>query len=354
MKAFDFKPKTCMETEIFEQPKILQKILESYVVGNDIEINLPQSTKKIVLVASGSSYHCARFSADMFGQIAEIEARAIYSSEFLLKPIVPHEEGTLYIFITQSGETSDTLRAARKAKQLEMTCMCITNTENSSIWQISDYQMNCYAGVEKSIAATKSLTAQILCLYLVALKFAKSKEMETEQYIENIKSLPECINKTFEIFGNVKQLAKFLKKYSNIVITADGISYAIAKEAALKIKETSYLNVSANILGEFMHGHVAVLNNKCALLYISASGVSYSAAKNLEKIKKDYNPPIGIIGKSNNRLTPNFNIYLDFNDLMLNMFSNLVIIQYLAFEIARRLKKNVDKPKGLQKVVKEV
>ena len=102
-----------------------------------------------------------------------------------------------------------------------------------------------------------------------------------------------------------------------------------------------------------MHGHVAILSNKIPLIYISASGVSYSAAKNLAKIKQDYNPPIYIIGRSHERITPNFNITIDNESPVLRMFSNAVVIQLLALFIANKLGRNVDKPKGLVKVVKE-
>ena len=100
--------------------------LASYADGNDI--------RKIVIVASGSSYHCARFAADLFGSIANIEARAIYSSEFLLKSVVPSSNDILYIFITQSGETSDTNSALNKAKECGMRTLCITNRKDSTIW----------------------------------------------------------------------------------------------------------------------------------------------------------------------------------------------------------------------------
>lgn len=355
MENFLNKHKTSMELEIHEQPEILSKILESFIDKDDnILIDIPEETTKIVLVASGSSYHCARYAADLFGQVSNLEARAIYSSEFLLKPKIPIDNGILYIFITQSGETSDTLRAANRAKQLDMKIMCITNKENSTMWDLADYKINCHAGEEKSIAATKSFSAQMLCVYLVALKYAQVKNSNIADRITVLKTLPDVIKETFELHKKIKSLAKFLKKYSSLIITADGISYALAKEASLKIKETSYLNVNANILGEFMHGHVAVLNNKCALIYVSASGVSYSAAKNLEKIKKDYNPPICIIGRSHERIVPNFNITINNEDSTIRMFSNAVVIQLLALEIALALGRNVDKPKGLQKVVKEV
>ena len=113
-------------------PTETQKILNEYVANDgNISFEMPNDIQKVVLVASGSSYHCARFGADLFGKVANVSARAIYSSEYLLKPKAPDEEDILYIFITQSGETSDTLRAAKRAKQMNMKIACITNNNKS-------------------------------------------------------------------------------------------------------------------------------------------------------------------------------------------------------------------------------
>lgn len=349
------KNETSMEQEIRQQPEILEQILKNYMAPDKfIIINAPTKIDKVVLIASGSSYHCARFAAEIFGEIAEIEARAIYSSEFLLKKIVPHDKNILYIFITQSGETTDTLSALNKAKQLGVKTMCITNKENSTAWLTADYRVNCHAGEEKSIASTKALTAQMLCVYLLALKYAQMKKLDIQKHYENLKELPHVIEDSIALECKIKPFAKFLAKYKNIIVTADGISYALAKEACLKIKETSYINVMSHILGEFMHGHLAVLNNKCVLIYISAEGLSYSTLKNFEKIKKDYNPPICVIGKSDERIKTTFNLDLEVEDSILKMFSNAVIIQLLALRIAEKLNKNIDKPKGLKKIVTEV
>lgn len=345
-----------MEEEIFQQPQILSYILQNYVAPDGyIILNAPVKVEKIVLVASGSSYHCARLAAEIFGEIAEIEARAIYSSEFLLKKIVPHDKNVLYIFISQSGETTDTLSALNKAKQLGVKTMCITNKENSTAWTTADYRINCHAGEEKSIASTKALTAQMLCLYLLAVKYAQIKKMDVAERIKQLRRLPEIVENTLDLEDKIKPFARFLSKYKDILITADGISYALAKEACLKIKETSYINVMSHILGEFMHGHLAVLNNKkSVLVYVSSGELSYSTMKNMEKIKRDYNPPICIIGTSNDRIKSTFNIDLDIEDNILKIFSNAIIIQLLALKIAERLNRNVDKPKGLKKVVTEV
>lgn len=345
-----------MEAEIFQQPEIINLILKNYVAPDGfIILNAPTKIDKIVLVASGSSYHCARLAAEVFGEIAEIEARAIYSSEFLLKKIVPHDKNVLYIFITQSGETTDTLSALNKAKQLGVRTMCITNKENSTAWMTADYRINCQAGEEKSIASTKALTAQMLCLYLLALKFAQLKKMDIKNHLDQLKKLPDIIEYSLNLEDKIKPLARFLSKYKNILITADGVSYALAKEACLKIKETSYINVMSHILGEFMHGHLAVLNNrKSVLVYVSSGELSYSTIKNLEKIKRDYNPPICIIGTSSDRIKSTFNVDLEVEDEFLKLFSNIVIIQLLALKIAEKLNRNVDKPKGLKKIVTEV
>lgn len=349
---FNNKPKSSMEQEIFEQADVLENLLNIHVNNDNILFEIPDDIRKIVIVASGSSYHCARYCADLFGNLAAIEARAIYSSEFLLKAAVPHENDILYVFITQSGETSDTNSALKKAKELGMRTLCITNKKGSTIWEASDFQIDCHAGEEKSIAATKSLSTQMLCCTLLVLKFASQKGIDITNYLNGLKLISSHIKEAYALKPKIKEIAKFLAKYKNIVITADGISYAIAKEASLKIKETSYINVYSNILGEFMHGHVAVLNNKPAFVHISVNELSYTAIKNLNKIKEDYNPPLCVIGCSNEKINPKFNIDINCESKILKSFCIVVIAQILALEIALALGRNVDKPHGLNKVVK--
>lgn len=353
---FKKQNKTNMELEIIEQSKIIPYILMKYInpETGEIKIDLPENITKIVLVASGSSYHCARFAVDLLEKFSKIESRAIYSSEFLLKNVIPHDENTLYIFITQSGETSDTLKSVEKVKTLSnLPTLCITNNENSTIWQKCDYKVACYAGLEHGIAATKSFTSQMLCLILISLKLVENLHgtEATNVYKKSLFSLPGIIEKAIAKRDEIKKLAKMLAKEHLIVITADGISYSLAKEAALKIKETSYKNISAAILGEFMHGHVAVFNNKGVLVYIAVDSISKRSVANLNKIKSDYNPKLVIIGPSSDEIKPNYNINVECENEIQQMFANVLICQQIALETALRLKRNVDHPKGLQKVV---
>ena len=353
MLFFNKRKKSCMEREILEQSKISQDILNAYInKDGKINIETPSNINRIIIVASGSSYHCARYAAELFGSISKIEARAVYSSEFLLEETIAHQDGILYIFVTQSGETTDTNSALEKAKEFGVNTLCITNKENSTIWNASEYKIACLAGEEKSIAATKSFISQLLCSTLLALKFAQDKGFDTYDYILELKTIPSYINSTYELQPKIKQLARYLSKFKNIVITADGISYAIAKEASLKIKEPSYINVYSNILGEFMHGHVAILNNKPAFIHISINELSYTAIKNLNKIEEDYNPPLCIIGCSNVKINPKHHINIDCESDIVKSFCIVVIAQLLALETAKALGRNVDKPHGLNKVVK--
>ena len=353
---FSRSKKTNMELEIFEQTSIIPYILMKYIdsESGEIKLNLPDNIRKIVIVASGSSYHCARFAVDLVEKISKIETRAIYSSEFLLKNLIPHDENTLYVFITQSGETSDTLKSIERVKrETNLPTLCITNVENSSIWNACDYQVACYAGTENGIAATKSFTSQMLCLILISLKLIENIEPEnvTKTLKDSLFNLPPVIESALDKRDEIKALAKHLAKENTIVLTADGISYSLAKEGALKIKETSYKNISAAILGEFMHGHVAVLNNKATLIFISVDKISERSVNNLNKIKKDYNPTIVIIGNSDERIKPSFHIDVESENEIQQLFANVVILQLLALETALKLKRNVDSPKGLHKVV---
>ncbi len=354
---FKSKQKTNMEQEIVEQTKILPYILMKYInpETGEIKLDLPENISKIVLVASGSSYHCARFAVDLVEKISKIETRAIYSSEFLLKNLIPKDENTLYIFITQSGETVDTLKSVERVKSSSnLPTLCITNCEDSSIWKMCDYKVACFAGVENGIAATKSFTSQMLCLILISLKLVEKfhGESHTEVYKESLNNLHKILEEALSKRSEIKKLAKKLAKEDVVIITADGISYSIAKETALKIKETSYKNISAAILGEFMHGHVAVLNNKkSSLIYISVDEIKERSISNLKKIKEDYNPRLIVIGKSDSRLEPDFNISVECENEIQQLFANVLISQQLALEIALELKRNVDSPKGLHKVV---
>lgn len=345
-----------MENEIFEQPSILKDLISRYITPeNYILINLPLNIKKVVLIASGSSYNCAYITAEMLKDIANCDAECVYSSEFEMNKKIPVPDDILYIFISQSGETSDTLHALKQVSGRTDKIFCVTNNEDSTLWQMSNFRMLTYAGKEFSIASTKAMGAQLFCLYLLVLKIMYSKNIDIQPELTHINNLPVFMENLLSDLSQLKQVAKKLAQYNSISILGSREFYAMGKEGALKIKETSYSNTNAYPQGEFMHGHLAVLNQKAALISLIDKRHESLCIKNLKKIKEDYKPYIVTISSCDSDPVldklANHNFKLEADSLIFTMFGTLLIMQLLALEIAKKLKKNIDRPIGLRKVV---
>lgn len=346
--------KTNMEIEILEQPGVIEKLIKKYMVKDGfINIDLPENISKIALVASGSSYHSATIAANFLRNSVHIEAQSYYASEFSLaeNPVV--DSSTLYIFISQSGETSDTNKSLDKVRKKTNKTLAITNTKDSTLYNNAYYKVLSYAGVEKSIASTKALSAQLFCLYLIAAKIMQRNDMPTDDIVYQLKKVPECIRKAYSFKDTIKSYSDKLENYENAAILASGMFYPLAKEGALKIKETSYINTTAYPTGEFLHGHIAILNKRCAVIVI-INNLNAEFTKNvINNIRTNYKSDLFIIsaipvhyGENDTTISVNTGFDIDF------MFTTLVILQLLAFETAIKLNNNVDKPTGLTKVVK--
>ena len=342
---------TSMEKEIFEQPRVIKNLIAQYV-ESDFDFSVNMKIKKVKFVASGSSYHCALLGVQLFHKFTNLDADSFYSGEFMLNESVNADEDTLYIFISQSGETYDTLECLKKIKKTKAQTLCITNSENSALYNLCDVKLLSTAGKEESIASTKALSAQLFCLALLALKYGRAGYYDE---IEAIKTLPDKIE---EILSRQKELNKIVnafKKSKSAVLLGSKECYALAKEGALKIKETSYINTGAYPMGEFLHGHVAVLNKKIPVISSLTPDNYYSQLRVIRKIRQDYNPFIITIGTNKNEIDiktlSNISFDIEESNYIIRMFLILVVYQELAFKTATALKMNVDKPKGLKKVV---
>ncbi|MDD3237953.1 MAG: SIS domain-containing protein [Candidatus Gastranaerophilales bacterium] len=348
--------KTNMELEIQEQPDIVTHLIENYITPeNYILINLPLKIKKVILIASGSSYHCAYATAELLKDLAHCDAECVYSCEFNYNPNLDVNRDTLFIFISQSGETSDTLAALKEVAKKTDNILCITNHEDSTIWQLSNYKINTLAGIEMSIASTKALCAQLMCCYLLVLKIMYSKNIDITLELKQINNLPALLNDVISKKEQIKEIAKKISKFQNLIILGSREFYALAKENALKVTETSYINSVAYPQGEFMHGHLAVLNQKAALISFIDEENQDLYLNNLRKIKEEYNPYIvSVTGKN---IRPDIDEIADFafknnaESKIFNIFGTLLFAQLVALEIAKALHRNIDRPIGLKKVV---
>lgn len=342
-----------MKKEILEEPKVIENLISNYITeDNQINIDVPDKIDNVVIVASGSSYNCAAIAAPLFNEFANIPCQYEYSSEFIFQKKHFITSDSLYIFVSQSGETSDTLHALRKIKKEGVKTMCITNAKDSSMWNLCEYTILSDAGEEKSVASTKALTAQIFCALLVIFKIVSKKGADISGYVNTLKRLPEYLENG-KTSPNAMKAAKLISEYNNIAVLGNKNYYPVAKEGALKMKETCYLSVMAYPFGEFMHGHVAVLNQKSLVIAIIDEENVEFARRNLEKIRKEYSPKIVCITSVEDFAAGDINIYIKTKRKIKAIFGALLTLQLIACEMANILDKNPDSPKGLSKVVKD-
>ncbi len=348
------KQTSIMQKEIFEEPSVIKKLTETYITSDgNININLPEKISNIVIVASGSSYNCAAIACPLVIEYADIPCDCEYSSEFVLQKKHFVTNDSLYIFVSQSGETSDTLNAIKTIKKEGVKTLCITNAKDSTMWKLCDYQILSDAGEEKSIASTKALTAQIFCSILVILKILSQRGTDISGQINTMRRLAAYLERIIMDSDKIKDAAKVIAQYKNISILGNKNYYPVAKEGALKMKETCYLNVMAYPFGEFMHGHVAVLNQTSIVIAIIDEENAAFAQRNLEKIRKNYSPKIICITSVQEVKAGDINIYIKTKRKTKAIFGSLLTLQLIACTMADILDKNPDSPKGLTKVVKD-
>lgn len=346
------KKQTEMEKEILEQSQKLGDLVSKYVQNYVVTLDMPLIVRDIKIVASGSSYNCAQISKKFFEKIADVPTSVEFSGEFLSDLSKQIDTNSLYFFISQSGETFDTLNAANLAKEKGAKTVAIVNNDNSTLYNLCDYKMNINTGVENSIAATKSFSASILALYLCAVKIGQNKLKDVASYLNNINELAQNIASLPENIKNIDKAADFLSKRKNFPVVGQGINYEIAREAALKIRETSYIDVNAYSMGEFVHGHIAVLNKIDTLIEILSGDISEFELKNFNRIKDNYKPKSVVI--TDNKENLDAKIFVEFprfEDEISITLAKVFIIQLLALKIALKLKRNVDSPQGLSKIV---
>lgn len=258
-----------MLKEMYEQPKTVRDTFRSRIKEHSIEIeelNMSEeevlALSKIHIVACGSAYHAGVSGKYVLEGLARIPVEVDLASEFRYRdPIL--EEGALVIVISQSGETADTLAALREAQKRGAKVLGIVNVVGSSIAREADNVMYTWAGPEIAVATTKAYSAQLIALYLLAMKFAfvkkKISQQEMDEMLADLKKLPEQIEL---LLANKKKIQKFANRYvaaKDIFFIGRGIDYAISLEGSLKLKEISYVHSEAYAAGELKHGTISLI-----------------------------------------------------------------------------------------------
>ncbi len=355
-----------MMKEIHEQPSIIRNLLSGKIADLEQPLYLPEvnlnvenikNLNRIQIIACGTSLHAAMVGKYILEDFCGIAVDVEPSSEYIYRKTVT-DEHTLVIGVSQSGETADTITAVKQSKERGSHILIITNRPDSTMAREADSLISVCAGIEVSVAATKSYMAQLVSFYLLALYMAEIKgSMEKETLVKLKKDLIKLPEKADEILSHenvVKACARTYANAKNFVYIARGINFPTALEGALKLKEISYINATGYPAGELKHGPIAMLDETLPVLSIMMKGKVYDKIlSNSEEAKARDAKMIALTNSTDEKLDDLFDniIRIPETDEYLSPILAIIPLQLLAYYIAEFLGKDVDQPRNLAKSV---
>ncbi|QWU80530.1 glutamine--fructose-6-phosphate transaminase (isomerizing) [Campylobacter novaezeelandiae] len=344
-----------MEKEIYEQSRVLSEVLMGRVNGDEVIFDELENEdlsdiNEITLCACGTSYHAALASAYLFERIAKIKAKVEIASEFRYREAII-SKNSLFIVISQSGETADTLEALKIAKEKGARTFAVCNVDNSSIVRLAHLSLLTRAGIEKGVASTKAFATQVLTLWMLAIFMAQKKNQNLNDEIKALLHIPNCVVVTQKLHDKIHRISKrYLDGHGFFYIGRD-VFYPLALEGALKLKELSYLHAEGYPAGEMKHGPIALADSKLYTIALMPKNMLYEKTKsNVEElIARD--STLLSISPLEFDLSDDFIRTTEQEHYMCEFFEMMLITQLLAMEISIRLGNDVDMPRNLAKSV---
>ncbi len=355
-----------MLKEIYEQPRAITDTLNGRLRNGDVVFEKEfvfknedlEKIKRIVIVACGTSWHAGLIGEFMFEELAKIPTEVEYASEFRYRHSLL-EENTLVIAISQSGETADTIAALKEAKKSNVKTLVICNVVGSSLTRIADGTIHTRAGPEIGVASTKAFTTQLVVLYLITILLSKIRKTLNKEQIESmtngIRKIPLQMQSVLDEDDEILKCAELYYNKTNALYLGRGVNFPIASEGALKLKEVSYIHAEGYPAAEMKHGPIALIDKNMPVLFIAPHDV-YTYTKvlgNIEEVKARGGIIIAIATEGDKEI-PKKSKHIIFIPKTLYTLSSILAIvplQLLAYHIAVKLLRNVDKPKNLAKVV---
>lgn len=355
-----------MLKEIHEQPDVIRNVLSGklYNIDEPISLKEVQLTKetlknlnRIQIIACGTSMHAAMVGKYIIEDFCNIAVDVEASSEYIYRKTVT-DKNTLVIGVSQSGETADTLTAIKQSKAKGSHALIITNRPDSAMAREADSLVPINAGIEVSVAATKSYTAQLISFYLLAIYMAEVKESMSLEALTELKKelvvLPQKVETILAHKEDIQRCAKAFASTKDFIYIARGINFPTALEGALKLKEISYINATGYPAGELKHGPIAMLDETMPVLSILMNGKVYEKIlSNAEEAKARNAKMIALTNSSDEKLDELFDFILKVprvNELLSPVIA-MIPLQLLAYYIAEFLGKDVDQPRNLAKSV---
>lgn len=354
-----------MLKEIFEQPKGISETINRRLDENGMikldGISLTREEldrfSKIYIVACGTAYHAGLVGKTIIEKFAKIPVEVDVASEFRYRdPLV--DENTLFIAISQSGETLDTLAALREAKRKGARILSVVNVVGSSVARESDDVFYTWAGPEIAVASTKAYTTQLTCMYLLGLYMGLERGTITEdfyrEFIRELSVIPEKLEGYLKKTGEIEALAKILYNRDQVFFIGRGLDSSIAYEGSLKLKEISYINSFAIAAGELKHGTIALMEPGTLVLALATQDFLYEKMiSNIQEIKARGAHVLSIAKEGNRAIEAQSNevIYIPPCRDELTPLLSVVPLQLFSYYVAKERGCNIDKPKNLAKSV---
>ncbi len=354
-----------MIKEIHEQPKGIQETLlrrldkDNNIVLDGIKLTKEdlENINKVYIVACGTAYHAGLVGRFAIEKFAKIPVEVDVASEFRYRdPFV--DDKTLFIAISQSGETLDTLAALREAKRKGARILSVVNVVGSSVARESDDVFYTWAGPEIAVASTKAYTTQLIAMYLIALHMANTKgTLEREGYeniISDLKLMPEKVQKILDDYTKIQHLADAQFNNESVFFMGRGVDVNVAHEGSLKLKEISYINSFAIAAGELKHGTIALIDDGTLVIALATQDRLYEKMlSNIQEVRARGAYVVGVAKEGNTEMEKTADIVLYIPDVMdeLSPILSVIPLQLVSYYIAVARGCDVDKPKNLAKSV---
>jgi len=354
-----------MEKEIFEQPTALENAMrgrfsEDQSTANFGGLNLtPADFRQIdrfLFCACGTAWHACLVAEHLIERFARVPVEVDYASEFRYRN-VPLRGNTLFVVVSQSGETIDTLAALREAKRKGYVTTAICNVVGSTIARESDGGIYQHAGPEIGVASTKAFTSQILIAALFALYVSRMRDMSFSdgvQYVQALKQAPDLVRKVLEQAPHIKDIAKRYAHHHDFLFLGRLSLFPIALEGALKLKEISYIHAEGYPAAEMKHGPIALISENCPTVFFAPRGeIFQKVVSSIQEIKARRGNTIVITTEGCEfpaGLTDEVITIPDCHEAVLPILA-AVPVQLLSYYIAAELGRDVDKPRNLAKSV---
>jgi glucosamine--fructose-6-phosphate aminotransferase (isomerizing) len=347
-----------MLKEIHEQPSLIEKLTELYLAGDGLEQLKELASfvpKNIHLAACGTALHAGLVIKNFFEKYNKIRVLSDYASEFRYKPLVLRDD-ELGLFISQSGETADTLACQELCANEGLKTYSIVNVEGSTLFRNCDENLMIHAGVEIGVASTKAFTQQVLTGYL--LSKAISSDLKDVNECEKIKTefltLSSRVSEILTRTDEIKKIAQEIYQHNGFIFTGRGEEFPIALEGALKLKEIAYVHAEGYAAGELKHGPISLIDENMVNIAIVSPDLYEKTLSNAEEVKARRGIMV-VIGQQGDTVLEemsDFFVGLDYAGLSDTkpVLTNIVL-QLLSYYIAKLKGTDIDKPRNLAKSV---